>query len=625
MTCIVTRSIGSFVSSDWAKRNKYTDDTKANAVADDLAENYSTTLETKSLIEQAEDSVLLQVSQTYATQTEVARARNATITGEQIHYLATAAGTGVTTTTAGWTDEPQAVTAVKKYLWTYNTYTYGDEHTQDTVPAITGVYGDRGEQGPAGEDGAPGEKGDTGTGIYSTEPIYYVSNSQTAPSAPTNPVTTTVNGYNMWTKACPAVTATYPYLYYSDQVRYTDGSYKWTTPVANQAIQDLSTRMNAAELKITPSAIVSTVTSSDEFGNEVGSVVDQKADSIRLKADKLVWEATNSSMTEEGSLTCRDISLETTGYLRGKVQTTLGQFDVSYDPDTMADSFGEFVFTGLKISGVGNYYTPYSGDPSSVDETIIMVPGSSHTHAYGDGKYRVTSKIMSTGRLVLAAGGDGSIGNNKLTFDELDATLQHIGPEGGGYVIQLQNNIFRIGYTDPSGGAANFFTGTGSLSQGGASGTFNGYLTCYGGKSRVVRTKDYGERLLYCYEMPSPMFGDIGSGITDENGECYVSIDDIFGETSRLDIAYHVFLQEEGPGKLWVEEKTSSYFLVKGEPRLRFSWELKCKQLGFETERLDDYERREESLNNNGMLYSGVVPYMDTIDGYIRQQEELLQ
>ena len=112
-----------------------------------------------------------------------------------------------------------------------------------------------------------------------------------------------------------------------------------------------------------------------------------------------------------------------------------------------------------------------------------------------------------------------------------------------------------------------------------------------GTKSRVVNDTAYGNRRLYCYETPTPYFGDIGTGRTDETGYCYVSIDSIFAETANTEIEYTVFLQKEGQGDIWVEEKTSAYFVVKGTPNLPFSWELKAVQLGFETYRLDEDSR----------------------------------
>lgn len=113
------------------------------------------------------------------------------------------------------------------------------------------------------------------------------------------------------------------------------------------------------------------------------------------------------------------------------------------------------------------------------------------------------------------------------------------------------------------------------------------FLYTSGSKTRVVKTPDYDNRLLYCYEMPTPMFGDIGESVIDEDGACIISIDDIFSETIRSDLEYHVFLQKEGPGDLWVSEKKSTYFIVEGTPNLKFSWELKAKQRDYEGYRLE--------------------------------------
>ena len=115
----------------------------------------------------------------------------------------------------------------------------------------------------------------------------------------------------------------------------------------------------------------------------------------------------------------------------------------------------------------------------------------------------------------------------------------------------------------------------------------NGIYTT-GTKSRLVKTADYGRRFHYCYEMPSPMFGDIGEAQTDENGECYLFIDDIFKETVTTSIEYQVFLQKEGQGDIWVAEKTEEYFVVKGTPSLKFAWEVKAKQREYESRRLDE-------------------------------------
>ncbi len=123
--------------------------------------------------------------------------------------------------------------------------------------------------------------------------------------------------------------------------------------------------------------------------------------------------------------------------------------------------------------------------------------------------------------------------------------------------------------------------------------TLNGALTVNGTKSRLVKTKDYGDRILYSYETPSPMFGDVGEGIISLDGKCYVQIDGIFAETVTL-IQYQVFLQKYGDGECWVSERKGSFFIVEGTPGLAFGWEIKAKQSDFDQLRLEkDTEKME--------------------------------
>lgn len=112
-------------------------------------------------------------------------------------------------------------------------------------------------------------------------------------------------------------------------------------------------------------------------------------------------------------------------------------------------------------------------------------------------------------------------------------------------------------------------------------------LSCTGTKNRIVKTKDYGTRKLYSYETPTPLFGDVGEGQLDGDGIAYIEIDPVFAET--IDTAsYQVFLQKYGQGDCWVEERHGGHFIVKGTPGLKFAWEIKAKQKGFENLRLDE-------------------------------------
>lgn len=110
-----------------------------------------------------------------------------------------------------------------------------------------------------------------------------------------------------------------------------------------------------------------------------------------------------------------------------------------------------------------------------------------------------------------------------------------------------------------------------------------------GTKNRLVETTDYGDRLLYCYETPSPMFGDVGEGVIAEDGKCYIWLDSVFAQTINSD-GYQVFLQKYGQGECYVTERKSNYFVVEGDSGLAFGWEIKARQSDFDMRRLETYD-----------------------------------
>lgn len=121
-----------------------------------------------------------------------------------------------------------------------------------------------------------------------------------------------------------------------------------------------------------------------------------------------------------------------------------------------------------------------------------------------------------------------------------------------------------------------------------ADASIRGKLKVSGTKSRSVSTVDYDEQLFYCYEMPTPFFGDIGESVISDDGTCMIDIDDIFQESANVGIKYYVFLQREGEGNCWIAEKEQNYFIVKGTPGLKFSFEIKARQAQYEHMRFTD-------------------------------------
>ena len=137
-------------------------------------------------------------------------------------------------------------------------------------------------------------------------------------------------------------------------------------------------------------------------------------------------------------------------------------------------------------------------------------------------------------------------------------------------------------------------------------------LSISGTKSRVASTKDYADRLLYCYETPSPMFGDVGEGVIGEDGLCYVWLDPIFAETITT-AQFQVFLQAYGDGSLYVTERKPGYFCVKGTPGLAFGWELKAKQADFDQLRL---ERKTEEIKTEKTDYGkSAIEHLEELKG----------
>lgn len=138
-------------------------------------------------------------------------------------------------------------------------------------------------------------------------------------------------------------------------------------------------------------------------------------------------------------------------------------------------------------------------------------------------------------------------------------------------------------------------------------------LRVAGTKQAVRETENYGEKGVYCYETPTPYFGDIGSGEIAADRKCYVDIEDILKEMINTEMQYYVFLQKRGEGDLYVSECSPDYFIVTGTPGLKFFWELKAKQKGYEYNR---YEGEDRVVGFKKIAYD---------DEYIAETEKLIE
>ena len=101
--------------------------------------------------------------------------------------------------------------------------------------------------------------------------------------------------------------------------------------------------------------------------SDVESIIEQKADSIRLKASKISWSSDNSSMTEDGKLTCKNASITgtiTSGTDAKKVYIRSGLMEVVHNSKQIGliggNGFtGDSSISGLNfdLEAVGDYMT----------------------------------------------------------------------------------------------------------------------------------------------------------------------------------------------------------------------------------------------------------------------------
>ena len=245
----------------------------------------------------------------------------------------------------------------------------------------------------------------------------------------------------------------------------------------------------------------------------------------------------------------------------------------------------------------------------------------------------IASFTIGTSGLTYTSGSNtGSVGNSGIYFQDSSRRTRmrsyslEIGKISGGsysYIGELQgyndDGIWLLGkkvYLAHRSSASAAAIANVTVNTSGNVSVY-GDFSVNGTKSRQVKTDDYSDRLLYCYETPTPIFGDIGEATIDEDGFCYVDLDDIFSETIEDTVEYQVFLQKEGEGDCWVAGKAPRYFVIQGTPGLRVAWELKAKQKDYRNIRLeqgdlelDEYEHDLDDLN----LY----------EEYINEQEGLL-
>lgn len=324
-------------------------------ISTNLSKNYSTTTQMNAAIKASVDSLSSTVSKTYATTTQLNTAKSDAISTAKSYT--DSAKSSALTTAKGYADaaENAANSNTENLLKNYST-------TVQMNSAITQKANEISAEVSSLESTLYNNYSTT-TSMNSTIDLKinqfstsvsqtYVTNSNLENNYSTTVATQSLIDMRI-NQFSVSVSSTY--------------ATKTELNTANGKIESLEEWQSEASLKITDSAIISTVITSSSYENSVESLIEQNADSIRLKADKISWESTYSSMSEDGTLNCQNAIINgtihnITGnheiYMRnanlqiindGKFVGYIGTGDSGYDAEKKALAF--------RLEDEGSYMT----------------------------------------------------------------------------------------------------------------------------------------------------------------------------------------------------------------------------------------------------------------------------
>lgn len=543
-----------------------------------------------------------------------------------ITYQVSSSGTTVPTGT--WsTNVP--TTSAGQYLWTRTITTYTNSTTTTSYSISRN-----------GSNGAKGEKGDQGSAgrTYFMEPSAGIIKRSADSSMVPNYITlsgyyrdgtaTARTAYKCRFKIEETIDGdTYKTVYTSsaDETSITHSLYGVLATTNGGAIQAASNK--AIGIPRDVAALRCTMYAAGGFTQ----VLDIETIPVAIDVDALTHEEIFNLLTNDGAW--QGIYRGSDGklyinftYSRGGVLNLGGKNETYGNGELHVYNMWDQEIVTVDTGGilVSNYFLTDDKTPQSY---ICLLP-----ELFNDGMY-VSKNKDGTGKASIVRHDRIKVKNSKNSVGTIDQESTNTNIDYESILISHGSNSTEKGHFYVSIGERkelfvsdldSSFYGNVNISGGnvdisGGNLTVHKDFMCTGTKKRIVDTENYDIRSQYCYETATPMFGDIGTAQTDETGECYISIDDIFAETVNTGIEYQVFLQKEGQGDLWVEEKTPTYFTVKGTENLKFSWEIKAIQRDYEFERLEEYQDE-----NKEVAIDYEKEYIDEINSLIKEQEEML-
>lgn len=480
------------------------------------------------------------------------------ITNTDITYAAHTSGT--TYPTSGWSTSIPTVPA-GSYLWTRMIWTYSDGTTE------TGYSVSK-----------------TGIGVKQTIPEYYLSTSKTEPTGGT------------WSTTQPDWQRYHCYWTRS-KITWTDGTITYTDPVLATGINAANESVEALDDELDQEEIFNRLTNNGETQG-----VYMQDGKLYINADYIKSGKLSASLIEGGIL---KVGGKNNGY--GKIEI------YAYTDDVLGSITSDGFTLKTSDSGISyvqnSSYSAFEGNESELRDEDLTIRALEDNGAYASigvnhGTDINTSHPSETNSYL-------TVNSGSLDDNFMKANKVFIGARKG--TTQDDAYISMTSLVSSSSGSGYSYK-TVHLSP--------LKFTCSGTKSREVNTDQYGNRLLYCYETPSPMFGDIGEGTIGDDGLCYVPIESVFAQTISDTANYQVFLQNYGDGDSYVKSRSPSFFVVAGTPGLKFGWELKAKQAGYDQIRMqiNEMTNPESVVTKSNAAEAAVVHLKNIQEGRITNE-----
>lgn len=298
----------------------------------------------------------------------------------------------------------------------------------------------------------------------------------------------------------------------------------------NPSIQNASNKESVVSLtkdgvEISSSTLnLNAFTSNDEvrsrFAMDASSVTIESG-TITFKGNTLVVDSNNFKLTESGNV------------------SITGSFKSSGSTGTVSISDGTFSMQALNADG-NTYNTAYIGRTNNT---------------YPSGWIGIYTRRSS---------GDTGIGC-QIVGSDTDTWI-------GMYNVYRQQDI---SITTGRGNTSYFEGGLdvrGEHGLGVTRGISCRTLSAWEKKDGIAKTS-FGNLEIGALECPEPMYADVGSGVCDKNGLCYIYADPRFAEAvSQYKFSRWIVTPVDSNGNLWVEKIDSINAIIHGKRFQKFDW-----------------------------------------------------